>query len=158
MAMSTRHAFTLVELIAVIVVLAILAAVAVPRYFDYRESALVARMARDFRVLARGFQAYQRDFGPTGDNYLFNLSALPAPYAPYFDPAIRTLTPPTGGWWYYHDRGGLWGPAIAINGNTTDNAFWTRVDTSIDDGNTNTGAFRTGTGTPPNFIWIHWQK
>lgn len=35
----TRGAFTLIELIAVIVVLAILAGVAVPRYFDYADRA-----------------------------------------------------------------------------------------------------------------------
>ena len=36
---SSRSAFTLIELIAVIVVLAILSAVAIPRYFDYASSA-----------------------------------------------------------------------------------------------------------------------
>jgi prepilin-type N-terminal cleavage/methylation domain-containing protein len=35
----TRRGFTLIELIAVIVVLAILSAVAIPRYFDYAASA-----------------------------------------------------------------------------------------------------------------------
>jgi len=44
-ARSNKHGFTLVELIAVIVVLAVLAGVAVPRYFDYtaraRTSALL---------------------------------------------------------------------------------------------------------------------
>lgn len=38
-ARTSRKAFTLVELIAVIVVLAILAGVAVPRYFDYTDRA-----------------------------------------------------------------------------------------------------------------------
>jgi prepilin-type N-terminal cleavage/methylation domain-containing protein len=36
---QTRRAFTLVELIAVIVVLAILSAVAIPKYFDYSAKA-----------------------------------------------------------------------------------------------------------------------
>jgi len=36
---TSRRAFTLIELIAVIVVLAILSAVAIPRYFDYASSA-----------------------------------------------------------------------------------------------------------------------
>jgi prepilin-type N-terminal cleavage/methylation domain-containing protein len=48
-----RRAFTLVELIAVIVVLAILAGVAVPRYFDYRQRALTSAIAGEVRAVQR---------------------------------------------------------------------------------------------------------
>ena len=41
-----RSAFTLIELIAVIVVLAILSGVALPRYFDYADKAKEAGSAR----------------------------------------------------------------------------------------------------------------
>jgi prepilin-type N-terminal cleavage/methylation domain-containing protein len=41
--------FTLVELIAVIVVLAVLAGVAIPRYFDYSDRAIMS-LARDIEV------------------------------------------------------------------------------------------------------------
>jgi prepilin-type N-terminal cleavage/methylation domain-containing protein len=46
-----RFAFTLVELIAVIVILAILAAVAVPRYFDYRFRAQASALAGSIRAI-----------------------------------------------------------------------------------------------------------
>ena len=51
---SRRHAFTLIELIAVLVVLAILSGVALPKYFDYRERAQVsaAKGARSALAIA----------------------------------------------------------------------------------------------------------
>jgi prepilin-type N-terminal cleavage/methylation domain-containing protein len=58
-----RHSgFTLVELIAVIVVLAILAAVAVPRYFDYRQRALASAGAGTLKRVGMAMFAYQRDW------------------------------------------------------------------------------------------------
>jgi prepilin-type N-terminal cleavage/methylation domain-containing protein len=80
----TRQAFTLVELIAVIIVLAILAAVAVPRYFDYRDRALASAMVRTSRTIQHAVLSYQRDtrsFPPTTNG------ATPAtsPLAPYLE-------------------------------------------------------------------------
>lgn len=48
-----QRAFTLVELVAVIVVLAVLAGVAVPRYFDYRQRALTSAIAGEVRAVQR---------------------------------------------------------------------------------------------------------
>jgi type IV pilus assembly protein PilE len=48
-----RRAFTLVELIATIVALAILAAIAIPRYFDISASA--------YRSMATGFEAHLKE-------------------------------------------------------------------------------------------------
>jgi prepilin-type N-terminal cleavage/methylation domain-containing protein len=59
-----RHrAFTLVELIAVIVILAILAAVAVPRYFDYRERAAASALAGHFKATQSALNMYWFTWG-----------------------------------------------------------------------------------------------
>lgn len=154
--LAPSRAFTLVELIAVIVVLAVLAALAVPKYFDYRDRALASRMAAEFRLLANGFQAYQRDNGPTGDGYSF--TAFPAGYKKYFEGDPFASKPLTGGLWYYHDRGGTYGPAVAIQQNTAPLTLWTQVDAIIDNGNTGTGAFLTSNAATPYYVWIQWTK
>jgi prepilin-type N-terminal cleavage/methylation domain-containing protein len=129
--------FTLVELIAVIVVLAILSAVAVPRYLDHAEQARVTALAAKFKVLWRGMNAYERDHGALPVNYV-SASRLPPGSEPYFTGDPFAVPPPTGGVWYYHNRGTTYGPAVAIASNTTARTFWTRVDAMIDDGNTAT--------------------
>lgn len=56
-----RYGFTLVELLLVIVVLGVLAAVAVPRYTTSRERAYVATMKSDLRNLAIEQEIYFYD-------------------------------------------------------------------------------------------------
>ncbi|MBY0309006.1 MAG: type II secretion system GspH family protein, partial [Phycisphaerales bacterium] len=58
-----RSAFTLVELIAVIVVLAILAAVAVPKFFDYSTRARAATICGTLKVMQRAVLTYYQDNG-----------------------------------------------------------------------------------------------
>jgi general secretion pathway protein G len=58
-----RTGFTLIELIAVIVVLAILAGVAIPRYVDYSQRARVATAVATLKTVSRALMAYDRDFG-----------------------------------------------------------------------------------------------
>ena len=53
-----RRAFTLIELIAVIVVLAILAGVAVPRYFDYTDRAKAAALQGTLGNVRSAIQNY----------------------------------------------------------------------------------------------------
>jgi prepilin-type N-terminal cleavage/methylation domain-containing protein len=57
-----RAAFTLIELVAVLLVLAVLAAVAVPRYIDYRDRAVASALAGHFKMVSRGAAAYLNDF------------------------------------------------------------------------------------------------
>lgn len=53
-----RRAFTLVELIAVMIVLSILAAVAVPKYFDYATKARVTGIAAEYAMIRSSAFAY----------------------------------------------------------------------------------------------------
>ncbi|MCU0688600.1 MAG: hypothetical protein MUE97_02505, partial [Phycisphaerales bacterium] len=59
-------------MIAVIVVLAVLAAVAVPRYFDYRDRAQTAAVVGTLRQLQFALLSYRRDQGAWPPE-LFNL-------------------------------------------------------------------------------------
>jgi prepilin-type N-terminal cleavage/methylation domain-containing protein len=95
--------FTLVELIAVIIVLAVLAAVAVPRYFDYRDRALASAMVRTCRVFQSGVLAYQRDNGSFPASFSANTLAT-SPMRNYLDAtfiANANIAGPTAGWGFH---------------------------------------------------------
>lgn len=122
----TARAFTLVELIAVIVVLAILAGVAVPKYFDYtakaKESATKATLGA---VRAAVANFYANSIVNTGTAAYPSLTQLTAsgtvlneaiPKNPYNDSAAVSAatwaaTPPiagSSGWNYDATNGRFW--------------------------------------------------
>jgi prepilin-type N-terminal cleavage/methylation domain-containing protein len=119
---SSLVGFTLVELIAVIVVLAILAGVAVPRYFDFAQRARVSSAYATLQGMKQALVQYEVDHGRlapgAADEELHHaaLQGLPALVARLpanaFGPAY-----PLGGtgftWWRSTTGGGLtiWEPA-----------------------------------------------
>lgn len=68
---SFRHsAFTLIELLIVVAIIAILAALAVPNFMEAQTRAKVARAKSDHRTIATGLEAYRLDTNkyPKGNN------------------------------------------------------------------------------------------
>ncbi|MCU0688932.1 MAG: type II secretion system GspH family protein [Phycisphaerales bacterium] len=136
----TARAFTLVELIAVIVVLAILAAVAVPRYFDYRARSQDNATAYYLRTCGRIMRQYMLDsrWNPTTGIILDSSNWASTPLTSYFqaDPFRRTpggiganwATTPDGSW---HRWSVLWPDLSAAQA--------LRIDTIIDDGHLTNG-------------------
>lgn len=137
MNLRTRRAFTLIELIAVIVVLAILAGVALPRYFDYaskaRESATIGALG-GVRAGIANFYANTAINGTPAYPTLAQLESLgvvmqePVPKNPYNGlDTIRSATfvennPPVGGtagWCYDEASGRFW-----ANSNTVGENEW----------------------------------
>ena len=55
------HAFTLIELLIVVAIIAILAAIAVPNFLEAQTRAKVSRAKSDLRTLATGLEAYRID-------------------------------------------------------------------------------------------------
>lgn len=136
-----RHAFTLIELIAVIVVLAVLAGVALPRYFDYssqaRESACRGIM-NGVRTGVANFRANSAIAGTPAYPTLVQLDTIGTvmqeeiPENPYnqdktvrdadgeYDPAAAQQTVSgTAGWAYDQTAGRFW-----ANSNTTGENGW----------------------------------
>ena len=136
-----RRAFTLVELIAVIVVLAILAGVAIPKYFDFRERALVTATAAQFKVLQRAGQQYFYQNGAWPVDW--PLGEFPPMFAPFVDDSFIKSPPAIGGTWDFN----IYGPATALRPNwsahnsTVTDSVLQKVDVIIDDGVITTGMF-----------------
>jgi prepilin-type N-terminal cleavage/methylation domain-containing protein len=69
-----RSAFTLIELLIVVAIIAILAAIAVPNFLEAQTRSKVARVYADFRSIATALEAYQvdnRDYVPSHNNNEF---------------------------------------------------------------------------------------
>jgi len=56
-----RRAFTLIELLIVVAIIAILAAIAVPNFLEAQTRARVSRVKNDMRTIATGLEAYAVD-------------------------------------------------------------------------------------------------
>ena len=83
-------AFTLIELLIVVAIIAILAAIAVPNFLEAQTRAKVSRMKSDMRTLATGMESYAVD----NNKYPIGLPGTPLPAN------------------IVADLGGRWGPAL----------------------------------------------
>lgn len=59
--LSKRHAFTLIELLIVVAIIAILAAIAVPNFLEAQMRAKVSRVRTDLRTVATALESYYVD-------------------------------------------------------------------------------------------------
>lgn len=79
-----NHAFTLIELLIVVAIIAILAAIAVPNFLEAQTRAKVSRAKADMRSLATGIEAYYIDhnqyppvFNPDGSGTFMTTPWMP---------------------------------------------------------------------------------
>src|SRR4026208_482521 len=76
-------AFTLIELLIVVAIIAILAAIAVPNFLEAQVRAKVSRVKADMRSLATGIETYAVD----ANKYPFQNNPLDEDYPNYNRPA-----------------------------------------------------------------------
>jgi type II secretion system protein G len=73
------RAFTLIELLIVVAIIAILAAIAVPNFLEAQVRSKVSRVKSDVRSLATAMEAYHSDFNAYPPEYLTLLGSLTEP-------------------------------------------------------------------------------
>ncbi len=75
--MNPRKAFTLIELLIVVAIIAILAAIAVPNFLEAQTRSKVSRTKADMRSLATAIESYRVD----NNRYIWTRNYIPEPYA-----------------------------------------------------------------------------
>lgn len=127
-------AFTLVEIMIVVVIIGLLAALAIPAFQRSRERTFVSRLTNDFRQYESSFARYAIENGqfPAAAG----AGVIPAGMAGYL-PNSFTETSVMGGLFQWS------GPSnyvVLRGGNATDQVMQ-RVDLALDDGDLTTGEF-----------------
>jgi type IV pilus assembly protein PilA len=137
--------FTLVELMIVIAILGLLAAIAVPNYINYRKKAQAAQVAVNLKNFAKGFIAYAIDY----DDFPPDCHTTDGPYGlpnaemeAYVSVDEWAATTALGGRynWEGPDHYGYAG--ISVDGATADIKYLRHLDAMLDDGNLGSGNFQ----------------
>ena len=87
-----RRAFTLIELLIVVAIIAILAAIAVPNFLEAQTRAKVTRARTDLRTVAVALECYRVDF-----------NRYPTMLSPGFAGGVAPLAGSDLKWWYVPD-------------------------------------------------------
>ncbi|RNC82575.1 MAG: type II secretion system protein [Phycisphaera sp.] len=140
---SLRSAFTLVEILIVVVILGILAAVVIPSFANAteptRQAAFVTNM-QDFAEAAQLHRIRNGEFPPDS-----NSGELPDGFEELIDPRDWIGTTPIGGVWDTEDVGDDYGVGIHFDGTgeTRDEEYMTQIDEIFDDGDLAAGLFQS---------------
>jgi len=139
-----HHAgFTLVEILIVVVILGILAAIVIPAFANATQDTRKSAFVQDLRTFEQALLLYEVDnagFPPDGGS-----GSVPSGLEPYVNVPKWENGTPIGGVWdnEYQDLLTV-GMGVHFNGtgHTPDDAYMTSIDAMIDDGVVTTGSFR----------------
>ena len=141
--MSSR-AFTLVEIMIVVVIIGLLAALAIPAFQRAQRASQNARAINDFRVFSQAFEIYNTQNG----SWPLNVGPGVIPTSPVpMNADFRAVTWQSvtvlGGRWNWDNSVSTGGTAgISISSYTCDDAQLAEIDAKIDDGDLTTGRFQ----------------
>ena len=136
---SKLEAFTLVEIMIVVVIIGLLAIMGIPAFNKARINAAASRIANNFRVFSGTFEVHALETGswaPDGQG-----NSLPETVAPYFEGSYWYEPPIPGGYYdWEYDREGFTA-SISIRYEKDMPEVFVKVDSILDDGNLATGNF-----------------
>jgi type IV pilus assembly protein PilA len=142
---SRRSGFTLVEIMIVVMIIGLLAAIAIPSFAKARNESRIARYLNDIRPAIDYIELYAMENGSYPPDRGPRLA--PDGLEDYVKGLDWSADTPLGGWWDWdHNSVGI-SAGVTVIGATASLADLRLVDNKIDDGNLTTGRFRrTGAG------------
>ena len=140
---SGARGFTLVEIMVVVMIIGLLAALAIPAYLRTQHATQNSRAVNDFRVFAQAFEIYCTENGVWPNNVSAGvIPNLPVPMNNDFKADVWQGVTTLGGKWNW-DKGNFgFAAGISISNFTCDDNQLTEIDAKLDDGNLNTGLFQ----------------
>lgn len=141
-----RGGFTLVEVMVVVVIIGLLAAIAIPAIRRVRERSVVSRCANDLRQMAQAFETFAMERGH------WPVDAAPGATPPgmiTYLPSAWDQPPVVGGLWEWDGEVTI--KMITLYQPTAPVTLMLRIDRQIDDGVAATGLFRQN-GTEWNYV------
>jgi len=142
---SARRGFTLVEILIVVVILGILAAIVIPQFANAAGQTSKAAFTADVRNFTTAIERYMATTGLTPTDG--SSGVLPAELTGYIREDRYQAGTPIGGVWDI-EQDGFTGASVAVGvhfngtGQTRDDAYMATIDLMIDDGDLATGGFR----------------
>jgi len=132
------RAFTLVEIMIVVVIIGVLASFAIPAFMKVRESSYVSRLANDFRTYAGAFELYYLENGSWPEDA--NHGDTPEEMEGYINGFEELFI--TGDQWDW-DRNAVGARAgVSLRGGVTTVAVMEKIDEKVDDGDLSSGRFQ----------------
>ena len=138
--LSATRGFTLVEIMIVVVIIGLLAALALPAFQRVRQASENSRIVNDFRIFAQAFEIYNTQNGAWPANV--GPGVIPPSMTGDFKADVWQKATAVGGRWNW-DKGlnGITA-SISISSFTCTDVQLTAIDAKLDDGDLNTGNFR----------------
>ena len=136
-------AFTLVEIMIVVVIIGLLAALAIPAFKRNQRASQNARVVSDFRVFTQAFEIYNSQNGTWPNNASpGQIPSAPVSMSGDFRAATWQAITAVGGRWNW-DKDIVPGVAagVSISNFTCELAQLAEIDAKLDDGNLATGLF-----------------
>jgi len=144
---NKRGGFTLVEIMIVVVIIGLLAAMAIPAFQKVQTNSRVSRFASDIRTFASGLETMMLEAGALpGDPSTGSLAGGHADLADYINAATYAQETSIGGRWDIDSSDMGLNCVVGVDFGGAPNSEQLRmleaVDELIDDGNLTTGIFQ----------------
>jgi prepilin-type N-terminal cleavage/methylation domain-containing protein len=141
MPQSARHAFTLVEILIVVVILGILAAIVIPKFSDASQQSAQTAFTTSLNEHVKVANISYQMTGQYPVEHTFG--TMPSEYDEYLDGNEWSRETPIGGNWDIMAGGSVtFGVGVYFASDAPTDTFMTQIDDIYDDGDLTSGKFQ----------------